>query len=214
MSKATKNIYQALWEFQSEVRTVEKNAKGYGYKYASLDKIINTIGDSLTKSKLVYRHYQKTINDRDYVVCELVHIESGEKLHTAMPLVTDKAGKMTAIQQLGSARSYLRRYTLIDILGLVAEEDNDGASMPTSTPKTSQIPQKSSEKPWFNPTNKFGELTKGGSLVIEELQKNTPEQLIQRIEKKYRISEDSKKWIISKAQEEKELENLTKEIDI
>ena len=54
------------------------------------------------------------------------HVETGEKItsRTAIPQGV-KLGKMNDFQVLGSAITYLRRYALSAILGLVTDKDTD-----------------------------------------------------------------------------------------
>lgn len=123
-------IHGQLLEFQKLIRSVSKDSKGYGYTYASLDNIVETITPALEKAGLGYMH---TFSDNT-IICTIFNKE-GETINSELSLVIDNAGKMSASQQQGSAITYARRYTLSAILGLVTDEDTDGATM---TPKTSQ----------------------------------------------------------------------------
>jgi hypothetical protein len=52
----------------------------------------------------------------------------GHKIETSIEAGSDTSGSKNAIQAIGSTISYLKRYTLENVLGLSADEDNDGAS--------------------------------------------------------------------------------------
>ena len=64
----------------------------------------------------------------------ILHVESGESLDSTAPLMLDK---QTA-QGLGSAITYMRRYSILAILGLVADVDDDGNAAEKSAPKRTQ----------------------------------------------------------------------------
>lgn len=133
-------IHGQLLEFQKLIRSVSKDSKGYGYTYASLDNIVETIAPALEKAGIGYIH---TFSG-DTIICTIFNKE-GESITSELSLVIDNAGKMSASQQQGSAITYARRYTLSAILGLVTDEDTDGATM---TPKTSQnAPKRQNIKP-------------------------------------------------------------------
>lgn len=74
---------------------------------------------------------------------ESVRIASQVNLQAISSLVTkgDKS-RMNPIQMLGSAMSYLRRYQTMTILGLVGDDDDDGANIPQG-----DMPVKKKPKP-------------------------------------------------------------------
>ena len=53
-NKSIKNIAVALGQFQSKCPTINKNTKGYGYKYADLPYIIKTITPILKDCNLSF----------------------------------------------------------------------------------------------------------------------------------------------------------------
>lgn len=119
-----KALYKALADFQQEVPTIKKNASGYGYKFADLEEITNVIKPVLKKHNLGYTQPL----DGTSLKTILFHTESGESLEsiTSIPQDVELKGQNT-FQVMGSAITYLRRYSLSSILGLVTDEDADGA---------------------------------------------------------------------------------------
>ena len=119
-----KAIYTALAAFQQEVPAIKKNASGYGYKFADLDEITKAIKPLMAKHKLGFTQpidgmKLKTI---------LFHTESGESIEGCAEIpqgVTLKG--QNEFQTMGSAITYLRRYGLVSMLGLVTDEDADAA---------------------------------------------------------------------------------------
>jgi hypothetical protein len=118
------NIYTALASFQSEVKPIAKNTKGYNYKYADLGSIIEYITPLLAKHGLGF--YQPL--DGKSVKTIVFHIESGDTVESSIDIPQDvELGGMNAYQSLGSAITYLRRYSLASLLGLITDEDTDAS---------------------------------------------------------------------------------------
>jgi len=117
-----KNIYKAIANFQQEVPVIHKGTTGYGYSYADLPAIYEVINPLLKKHGL---GFTQPINGNN-VKTIVFHVDSGETVEseTAIPQGVSLA-KMNEFQVLGSAISYLRRYALSSILGLVTDKDTD-----------------------------------------------------------------------------------------
>lgn len=117
------NLYKALAAFQQEVPVIHKDTQGYGYSYTDLPKIFEVINPLLKKHGLGF--YQ-AVNDTIKTV--VFHIESGESIesNTVIPQNVELA-KMNQFQVLGSAITYLRRYALSAMLGIVTDKDTDAA---------------------------------------------------------------------------------------
>jgi hypothetical protein len=61
---------------------------------------------------------------------DIVHVPTGETLTGNIPLVLQKDDP----QGVGSALTYYKRYSILSILGLTADEDDDGqAASPRSS---------------------------------------------------------------------------------
>lgn len=96
-------------------------------KYASLGAVIQASRPILAKHKLSL--VQFPISDSTCIGVEsvLTH-ESGEFLSERILIpLTEEKGK-SKIQCAGSTLTYLRRYSWASILGMYADEDNDGSS--------------------------------------------------------------------------------------
>ena len=158
-------IYGQLLQFQNKLRKVNKDAKGYGYNYASFDNIIETIKPELEAQNLGYTH----IFDGQDIICILFNAE-GETITSRLSLSEEKPkltkdGKetLTASQLLGVSITYARRYTLTAILGLVTDDDTDGV---VNTPKTNKVvSQGQNQTPQDNKTKWFNLKTKDGAVI-------------------------------------------------
>lgn len=119
-----KNIYKSLAEFQQEVPVILKDTSGFGYKYADLPAIFEVINPLMKKhglgfTQLVQGQTIKTI---------VFHVESGKSIEsdTDIPQGVQLKG-MNDFQVLGSAITYIKRYALSSILGLVTDKDTDAS---------------------------------------------------------------------------------------
>jgi hypothetical protein len=99
-----------------------KTGGSYQFAYATLDGIMDMVRGPLASNGLAVTHSLGT--DAEGPVCEtcLMH-SSGEWIATQIPvIVTDGADA----QKWGSAITYARRYGVCSLLGIAAEEDDDG----------------------------------------------------------------------------------------
>lgn len=133
MTESIINLAAALAKFQGlvknppktkEAKVPLKNGGSYSYKYADLGVILDTIREPLAKCGLSF--FQAPVNNErgelEGVQTILMH-ESGE--HIVFEPVMIKAGSGATAQQVGSALTYARRYSLCLALGIVADEDDD-----------------------------------------------------------------------------------------
>ncbi len=99
------------------------------YRYLSLDKLIEDTRPILTAHGLSISQWPTFIprdGEAPYpaLSTKLLH-EDGEDVTCTMPLYPAGENKM---QALGSAITYARRYAWAAVLGIAAEEDDDGAA--------------------------------------------------------------------------------------
>jgi hypothetical protein len=122
-----KNLFKNLAAFQQEIKVIHKVSQGYGYKFADLPKIFETINPLMQKHGLGFSQLINTHEGQNYLVTIIFDCESGEKLEssTVIPIVQFKA--MNEYQSFGSGVTYFRRYCLSSILGLVTDEDRDAS---------------------------------------------------------------------------------------
>ena len=125
---------EALSAFQAECPPVPRVGKAvvmkngmkqYEYRFAPLDEIVRVIRPHLTKHGLSYTHDSAIVGGEVETACTLQHVEGATRKATFRGPVDNSGGK-NPLQGVGSARSYGRRYTLVDVLGLTTEEDDDG----------------------------------------------------------------------------------------
>lgn len=116
-----KHVNEALFNFQGENISVPRNGKGTingrEYRYATLDDTMSAIRPALNKYGLMITQ----IMDGENLITKLVHPKSNTEISGSL-----KLGNPASSQDLGSRITYLRRYALNAMLGLVLEDDPDG----------------------------------------------------------------------------------------
>lgn len=126
---------KALAAFQAECPSIARTKtadvkkdgrKLYDYQFAPLDEIARVIRPHLAKNGLSYVHDAEVTDRLVTVTCTLQHVEGAKRTATFTGPIDTSGGK-NPIQQVSSARSYGRRYSLIDVLGLTTGDDDDGA---------------------------------------------------------------------------------------
>ena len=109
-------------------------------KYADLSSIWNACRAPLSKQGLAVIQTMAEDNGKLFLVTTLAHA-SGQWMRSELPILNEKA----TAQGLGSAITYMRRYSLAAIVGVAPDEDDDGnaASKPSEnkTGKVAQISQ-------------------------------------------------------------------------
>jgi hypothetical protein len=178
-------IYSQLAKFQQSVGTINKDSKGYGYNYASLDNIVAIITPFLKENNLGFTH---TFDGTD-IICTLFNLE-GETLTSKLSLPQESLKGMNMSQSMGASITYARRYTLSAILGLVTDEDTDGvAKTPPVKQNSSQGQNSSDDKPWLNvKSEQFAK-------VLEQVPNYNSDDLVRLARKKYKVSKDTEQAI-------------------
>lgn len=133
--QARKAFEEAFSAFKAQAPKLEKTkevsfgANKTAYKYTPLDMIANTLGPILAAHGLSYNWKQHQDNESITVTCVLRHT-LGHSIENTLSSGSDGSGSKNAIQAIGSAVSYLRRYTLLGVLGMAtSDEDTDGITM-------------------------------------------------------------------------------------
>lgn len=101
-----------------EVTVQTRTGGSYKFKYAPLDSILSAVRGPLADNGLAIAQ----LLDGDDLVTMLMH-KDGASLTGRWPLPQRDGG---TVQDLGSAITYLRRYSIQAVLGIAAEEDDDG----------------------------------------------------------------------------------------
>ena len=115
-------LFKALAEFQDEVPVVHEETQGYNYTYANLNSVFKVIKPLLKEKGLGFTQFLNGNSLDTY----LFHIETGQKIESSIliPVGVNLKGQ-NEFQTLGSGITYLRRYSLACLLGLITDKDID-----------------------------------------------------------------------------------------
>jgi len=131
-------LTEALVAAQKELPTaIERDAQGLGYRYTSLDKLIEATRPILSKYGLAISQWPDVLVTHEKIVPVLVtridysapepaigrdygYIEYRAPLYVSEP---------KGSQELGAAVTYMRRYAWAAALGIASEEDTDAATL-------------------------------------------------------------------------------------
>ena len=140
----SKQLFAAFAAFQSEVRDPVKDSSNPHFKsrYADLHGVLAAVRPVLAKHGLAVT---QTISVREGQVHPLLETtllhSSGESLSSTVPLAVTKAGP----QEFGSVMSYLRRYSLMALLGIAGADDDDDGEAATPRGKTPTVTAKATQ---------------------------------------------------------------------
>ncbi len=129
--------YEAMAEFQRRCPPIKKTRSAkiqtarasYSYSYAPLDEILSTIQPVMGDLGLSVSWRGRVEADKVIQNCRISHVlghheESGD---VPMPIVLGDDGRgANPMQRVGIATTYAKRYSLLSIIGMAPEDDEDG----------------------------------------------------------------------------------------
>ena len=125
-SEAKKAFISAMSQFRAQCISVAKTRKGHNCNYAGLAETIEQASPALVEYGLSHRWESKQDGGNITVTCHLTHV-MGHSESATMTSQSDTSGSKNSIQAIGSAMSYLQRYTFFAVTGLASREmDDDG----------------------------------------------------------------------------------------
>lgn len=134
------SLASALVAAQADMPTVKKDEVNphFNSRFMSLSGLIEATRPVLNKHGLALTQFP-CVSELGAPVLRtvLMHGPSGERLEFETPLLVGTQN----MQQLGSAITYARRYAWQSLLGIAAEEDDDGNNAGTAPAKPTQKKQ-------------------------------------------------------------------------
>lgn len=125
--QAKKAFDAAVADAKKEIPVIKTNKTGNNSKrYADQGAFASVVDPIIAKHGLSYR-YRAEQGAQITVTCVLSH-RDGYSEETSLSSAPDGSGNKNSIQAIGSALTYLQRYSLKLALGLAASEDDDGKS--------------------------------------------------------------------------------------
>lgn len=137
-SESIKALAAALNKAQAAIPTVsfDKVNPHFRSKYASLTAVWDACRQPLAENGLSVSQGFTENNSKIFCVTTLLHT-SGEWMEFEFPMLISKQD----MQGFGSASTYAKRYALSSLLGIVADDDDDGETVSSPQPRAqSQIP--------------------------------------------------------------------------
>src|SRR6266404_1710003 len=131
-SEEVDKLVQALAKAQGTFPEIERNrtvtvrpksgGQEYQFKYATLSAIIDAIRKPLSNNGLAYTQIISHDAETGYYILTTTLWFGNQFLSSKTPIIAE--GQTN--QQFGSALTYMKRYALAAILGIAADEDDDG----------------------------------------------------------------------------------------
>lgn len=142
-SLTTKEIFAALVQAKAEFKPAVKASVNPHFRsnYADLATVISATEEALSKNGLcIIQSPQGDVSRQSVtIVTRLGHI-SGEWIEGQLELPAMNRDKFDP-QSVGSAITYARRYALMGMLGITAEDDDGNAASATPSPAVNRASQ-------------------------------------------------------------------------
>lgn len=149
---ARKAFDDAMADLRSELPKITKSrevdyvSKGEGggrvnYKFEDLAEIAEAISKPMSAVGLSFRWYTDNVQNGVKVTCRITH-RAGHFEETSLVGPLDTSGKKNPIQAIGSAVTYLQRYTLKAAVGIAAAHDDDAQEVNNRAEPTTAKPTK------------------------------------------------------------------------
>lgn len=132
-SESVANLAQALSMAQGEIQSAQKDARNphFNNTFASLKEVRQACQAPLSKHKIAITQIPQFSETEMWLETVLMHA-SGDWIMSRYPIRPTRNDP----QSLGSAITYAKRYAMSAMVGIVADDDDDGnlASAPVARP--------------------------------------------------------------------------------
>jgi len=139
--QAEKAFNDAMAKFQAECPVIKSQKSGHNYKYAPIGDIVEQVRETMAKHGLSYRFEQSQNGAEITVTCVATHVD-GHSVKLSISGNPDTSGSKNSVQSVGSTITYLRRYTLTGVFGIVTgDTDTDARVEASKTVKMASVKQ-------------------------------------------------------------------------
>ena len=197
-----KELLKKLAAFQQECPVILKDTKAKNYNYADLPAIFAVVNPLLDKHKLMFTQPLEFDQGVRFIKTILYDLESDQKLESRIDIpevsfdYTNKDGESVSLmndyQALGSGITYMRRYALSSLLGIVTDKDTDAQG--DQKPATKSASKNTDKRPWLNEKQmyKASERIKGANPYVtiddgDDQLSLTPREFLDKLFKKYQM---------------------------
>lgn len=120
---------EAFAAMQADLPVIVEYKKGDGGKwsYAPLEDIVQAVRPTLSKHGFALSHATEWPDKGTVKVIGILSHKQGHERRSEFLSAADNSGSKNAVQALGSATSYGRRYTTNDLLNIVTRGEDDDA---------------------------------------------------------------------------------------
>jgi hypothetical protein len=161
-----------------EKTRLSKSKPGYGYKYTELAQINELLEQ---KGESYYQYIETAENGRDYIMTVKVDKDGKESKPLRGCRIVEEGslkGNNNPAQQMGSAITYARRYSLFMAYGL-ATEDDDAASLSQDNKSKNQTKQTSNKPKMITADDE--------NYIMAIVNKYPKSNLMSQIQNKYKV---------------------------
>lgn len=116
------------------------------YRFEDLAEITEALAGPMSDVGLSFRWYTENVQGGVKVTCRITH-RAGHFEETSLVGPLDASGNKNPIQAIGSAVSYLQRYTLKAAVGVAASHDDDAQSVSHRAEPQQRAPQQEPAEP-------------------------------------------------------------------
>lgn len=156
-SASVSKLFAALVAAQAEMRNPPKDSTNphFKSKFADLATVLDTVKPTLAKHRLGVVQLPTEVEGVGPALSTMLIHESGEFVRSTIGL---RPGKQDP-QGIGAALTYARRYGLQAVLGITADDDDDGnhASRPAPQRQQAQTQPPAARKPLWDDADAFFE---------------------------------------------------------
>lgn len=135
MSEQINELADALAKAQGAIENASKDAQNPHFRssYANLASVREAIRAPLSENGLAYTQLVRTEQSKVQIETMLIH-KSGQYMGETLDIPLAKQDA----QSIGSATTYGRRYSLMALIGIAAEEDDDDGNVATANAPSQQ----------------------------------------------------------------------------
>lgn len=124
MSPQIDKLAKAFVAFRAVCPNMDKDRKGYNYKYTTLANVIETSREPLKKQGLAVMQFPIAGPGSLGVITTIMH-ESGQYIRSRFLMPIPGLSGTNVTQDAGAAITYARRYALSAVLCVASDDDTD-----------------------------------------------------------------------------------------
>lgn len=117
---------------------LRKDASANYGNYATLGNVMEVLRPVLVENELLVEQAPNTLEGKEVLTTIIIHVPTDQARMYHTPLVLDKSN----MQGVGSAITYARRYALVSIFFMDADEDDDGNAAAGSDSAEARVSRK------------------------------------------------------------------------